>query len=139
MPPETEGGPGSEDPVDDQSVEAPTLLYRWVPPVHIRRTDDGLECRDGAFKNFPNPEQRRMSIVLEDRLRELGREPDTILEGRPGYGLVALTAAEVRAEEQRVLRSRQPDEEAHGDVWGDKAAARRRRFAQLARWIIEPD
>jgi hypothetical protein len=128
-----------EGPIDDVSIENSTLLYRWVAPAHIRRTSAGIECRDGAFKNFPNPETLRMSIVLDDTLREHEREPDSILVLRSGYGLVALTAGEVRnLEQQRVLRSPRPEEPAHGDVWGEKSVGRRRRLAQLARWIIEP-
>lgn len=79
-----------------------------------------------------------MSVVLDDTLRAHGRVPESILVSRIGYGLVAVTAAEVRAEAQRVLRSPLVDELAHGDVWGDKPAGRRRRLAQVARWIIEP-
>lgn len=125
-------------PEDDVSIPNPTLLYRWVPPNHIRRTDNGVECRDGAFKNFPNPETLRMSIVLEDTLRALDREPASVLQGRPGYGLVALTAEQVREAEQRVVRSPTPEEPAHGDVWGTKTPSRRRHFAQLARWVVVP-
>lgn len=128
-----------DGPVDDVSIDNSTLLYRWVAPAHIRRTEAGLECRDGAFKNFPNPETLCMSIVLDDTLRAHEREPDSILVTRPGYGLVALTAGEVReAEQQRVLRSPRPEELAHGDVWGEKTAGRRRRLAQMARWVIQP-
>ena len=79
-----------------------------------------------------------MSVVLADALEEEGRLPGSILADKDGYGLVALTAEEVRAEEQRVVRSPLPEEEAHGDVWGEKPAGRRCRFARLARWIVEP-
>lgn len=80
-----------------------------------------------------------MSVVLEDRLRELGRSAPSLLAGRPtGYGLAALTAAQVRAEAQRIERTPKPEEEAHGDVWGDKPTSRRRRFATLAQWVVEP-
>jgi len=127
-----------EGPEDDLSIAGPTMLYRWVPPNHIRRTANGVECRDGAFKNFPNPETLRMSIVLQDTLQADHREPASVLGGRAGYGLVAVTAAEVRHEDQRVLRSPLAEEPAHGDVWGIKTAGRRRRLAQRARWIIEP-
>ncbi len=125
-------------PEDDSTVGDSLVLYRWVSPVHIRSTEWGPELREEAFKNFPHPEHKRMSIVLDDRLRELRRVPASIVGGRAGYGLVALTAGEVRTEEQRVLRSPMPDEAAHGDVWGDKPVARRRRLAEQARWIVRP-
>lgn len=127
-----------QGPEDDGSIHPPTLLYRWVAPAHIRRTDAGVECRDGAFKNFPNPAALLMSVVIEDTLREHHRQPGSVLDGRPGYGLVALTAGQVRGLEQRIMRSPLPDELAHGDVWGEKPVSRRRRLAQAAEWIIVP-
>lgn len=127
-----------EEPEDDPSVGPDLILYRWVPPQHWRRRDGQIECRDGAFKNFPNPELLRMSIVLDDTLRDDGREPSAIIEGRRDFGLVALTARQVRDIEQRVIRSATEDEPAHGDVWGEKPGAVRRRLASAAEWVIEP-
>jgi hypothetical protein len=129
---------GDQGPEDDLTILNETLLYRWVAPAHIKRAEGVIECRDGAFKNFPHPETLRMSVVLGDTLAARARTPESILDGRPGYGLVAVTAGEVRAEEQRALRSELPEEPAHGDVWGVKTAARRRRLAQVARWVMEP-
>lgn len=127
-----------DPPVDDTSVDDGTILFRWVPPAHIRRTDDGAEWRDGVFKNFPNPEKLRVSIVLGDKLSELKRGPETIIENKSGHGVIGIRARDVRAEQQRVERSPRDDEPAHGDVWGEKPAARRRRLALHAFWVVEP-
>jgi len=131
---------GSEDgPVDDDSVDDETLLYRWVHPDFVRAAENGYEARDGAFKNFPNPELLRMSVAIEDRLNELKREPESILDSKPsGYGLVSLTARQVREEEQRIERSPTDEELAHGDVWGKKTEGRRRRFARMSQWVAGP-
>lgn len=124
--------------IDDPSIDDGTTLFRWVPPAHIRRTAEGPEWRDGVFKNFPRREELRMSVVLQDRLEELGRTPESILEGRPGHGLVGILAGDVRAEEQKIERTPLEEELAHGDVCGEKPSARRRILAGKAFWVIEP-
>lgn len=128
-----------EEPVDDESVDGETLLYRWVHPDFIRSVEDGYEVRDGAFKNFPNKELLRMSVVIEDRLVALDRDAESILDGQPaGYGLVSLTADQVREEQQRIERTPLESEPAHGDVWGKKTEGRRRRFAKMSQWVAGP-
>lgn len=79
-----------------------------------------------------------MSVVLQDKLEELGRMPESILEGRTGHGLVGILAGDVRAEEQLIERTPRDDEPAHGDVFGKKASARRRILAGRAFWVVEP-
>lgn len=79
-----------------------------------------------------------MSIVLGDGLREANRDPETVVQSYPGYGLVAIQAGEARAQEQRILRSPDPDEPAHGDVWGEKPGRVQRQLAKCAQWIVQP-
>jgi hypothetical protein len=124
---------GSADFVDDA-----TDLYRRVPPEHYKIGGGGPVIRDGAFKNFPNPERRRMSISLSDTLAASGGTPSALLDGYPTYGLVAIDARSVRAEDQAVERTPTTDDPAHGDVVGDKPASRRKRLAKQARWIVQP-
>lgn len=79
-----------------------------------------------------------MSVVLEDTLVELGRNPESIIENRPGHGVLGIRAKDVRAEAQRIERSPLTVELAHGDVWGEKPGSRRRRLATKAFWVVEP-
>lgn len=98
-----------------------------------------MSVRDSAFKNFPNKESGRMSIVLGDRLDELGREVESVLdESQSGFGVVSLIAEEVRKYDQELERSPTDDEPAHGDVVGQKATARRKQLASIAKWVIPP-
>jgi hypothetical protein len=130
---------GDGPPEDDLSVEPDCDLYRRVPPDHWRLVGGEFEIREGAFKNFPQPERKRMSVVLGDTLDQLERDPNSILPpGREDYGVVALKAAAVRAECQRVMRSRTNEEPAHGDVYGDKPPSRRKRLVPLATWVVYP-
>lgn len=130
---------GDEAPEDDLSVEGETDLLRRVPPDHYKVVAGEFVLRDGAFKNFPQPERKRMSVVLGDTLSGMGREPESILTSeQSAFGVVAIKASAVRAEEQRVIRSELQDEPAHGDVYGDKPGSRRKRFAAVATWVVYP-
>jgi hypothetical protein len=124
---------------DDQSIADDAELYRRVPPEHCRFIGGEVEVREGAFKNFPHPELKRMSVVLGDRLAELERDPRTILKGHEHCGVVVLRAGPLRHdEEQKLQRTPKPEELAHGDVVGDKPASRKKRLAAMAEWVIRP-
>lgn len=121
--------------VDDASIGAETELYRrivpqWVVPDHTRGC---LRLSSAAFTH----EER--SIVLEDTLRDSGREPRDALGAYPGEYLASLTAGFVRQHEQIVIRSPTDDEPAHGEVIGSKPKSRRRILAEATRWIVAPD
>jgi hypothetical protein len=137
--PEQSSGESSQiDLADDRPVEDDTLLYRRVHKVHYSRRPDGsFRLRETAFKN---PKDRvDMSVQLGDRLAELGKSPEDVLEGHDSsFGLAALRTKVVRDEEQAVERTPRPDDLAHGDVVGEKPTGRRKRFAEAACWAVTP-
>jgi hypothetical protein len=92
-----------------------------------------------VFKNFPNPERKRMSVALGDTLAQLEREPESVRRpDQADYGVVAIKAGDVRAERQRIERSPRDDEPAHGDVYGEKPTGRRKKFVAVAEWVVYP-
>lgn len=131
-------GPSEDPPDDDRTVEDQTPLYRRVPPAHWKKVGDEYIVRDGAFKNFPNPERRRMSVVLGDTLEQHDRDTESMRGGQSDYGVIAITAKVARDEEQRIERSPRDGEPAHGDVYGDEPAGRRKEFAAQAVWVLYP-
>lgn len=130
--------PSEEPPEDDHTVEDGTALYRRVPPAHWKKVGDEFIVRDGAFKNFPNPERKRMSVVLGDTLEQLDRGTESVRGRAPNYGVIAITAEIARQEAQRIERSPQNDEPAHGDVYGEKPTSCRKKFAAQAVWVVYP-
>lgn len=131
-------GPSEDPPDDDPTVEDQTPLYRRVPPAHWKKVGNEYIVRDGAFKNFPNPERKRMSVVLGDTLEQLDRDTESVRNSQLDYGVIAITAKVARDEEQRIERSPRDDEPAHGDVYGDKPTGRRKEFASQAVWVVYP-
>jgi hypothetical protein len=73
-----------------------------------------------------------MSVLLQDVLEDEDRAPEAVLDGKPTHSLVSLTAGFVKAEEQEVRRTPEPEEPSHGDVCGEKPRARKKQFARTA-------
>jgi len=132
------GEAGDSDEPTRRPVLADTLLYRRVHPVHYKELADGsCRLRDTAFKN---PKARMdMSVQLGDTLEQIGKRPIDVLEGLdPSWGLAAFRAGVAMLEEQFVERTPKDNDEAHGDVVGDKPVSRRRVFAEAADWAVPP-
>lgn len=127
-------------PDDDLSIKDEVEVYRRIPPAHWKRVgDDEFEVREGAFKNFPNPEMLRMSVDLGDTLAAAGKDPAAMLEGHVGYGLMSLTVRFLRHEvDQRLERSPLLENPFHGDVYGEKPAAMKKLMAKQAVWVVHP-
>jgi hypothetical protein len=124
-------------PDDDAPVEDDTGLYHRIPPSPDQIVpDENRGCMRLSSAAFIGKEE--MSVVIEDTLRAMGREPVDILANYPGQYLVRLTAGFVRRYDQIVRRSRTDEEPAHGDVIGRKTKSVARKFAEAACWEIEP-
>jgi hypothetical protein len=122
------------DDVDVHRLLNPALDIDWDH-------DEGRwVVKSSAFQNPTKPEPtNRMSVVLGDTLEAMDRPPEDARRAKPEWYVAALTAGFVRTEDQEVERSPTDEEPAHGDVVGDKKSrARRRRFADAARWVVEP-
>jgi len=123
--------------LDDAPVEDETGLYHRIPqsPDQIV-PDQNRGCMRLSSAAFIGKEE--MSVVIEDTLRAMGREPGDILKNFPGQYLVRLAAGFVRRYDQTVQRSPTIEEPAHGDVIGRKPKSVARKFAEAACWEIEP-
>lgn len=126
-------------PDNDPSILDDCELYRLVhPELDVSWDPDRrvwvLSSR--AFQNSSGTES--MSVVLGDTLSEEGRSPEDANRSKSGWFIVALTAAEVRGEDQGVTREPTTIEAAHGSVNGEKKKPRQRRLRDLARWVVAP-
>ncbi len=121
-------------PPDDASIDNATCLFRRVPPQQVTRDRNRgtLRPMSGHFLDT------EMSVVLGDQLEAAGRSPESAVGRHTDDFLVCGTAQCVRDEEQGVVHTEKDDEAAHGDVVGNKPKPRARRFANGARWVIEP-
>lgn len=79
-----------------------------------------------------------MSIFVSTVMQEHGFAPEYALEGRTGYSLVGFTAGLAREFDQKIVRSPEPQQPAHGFVVGYKPHAIRKKWAKRCYWVIAP-
>jgi hypothetical protein len=119
---------------DDPSIPGSEKLFRRIPRTWVDYDDSGdPTISSAAFK------QEELSVNLESVMARDGRHQADAIRNYPGYGLAAITAAHARSQNQRVARDPQPEEPAHGIVYGQKkcggiASALR----DGALWVIAP-
>jgi hypothetical protein len=122
-------------PVDDATIANETQLYRRITPAQLV-PDDNVGCRRVSSGAFDNED---LSIALGDTLADDGRAPNSVLANYPGECLVAFTAGVARAVAQIIYREPEPDEPAHGIVFGKKKKSVRRALHDAAVWVVQPD
>lgn len=125
---------------DDQTIRDECELFRRVliqPDIHVVWDKNLGRWRptSAAFRDHKNGTP--MSVCLGDVLDDLGRTPQSVLQGHEGLALAVISAAVARENNQSVLRDPLPDEPAHGHVVGDKRKASRA-MAKAAQWVVEP-
>jgi hypothetical protein len=125
-------------PVDDNApVPADTALYRRINPDAPHLVwDRNLNCwriSTGAFRD-PN-----LSVGIGDRLEELRRPPETLLDGYTGQYLVAFPARAATDMSLTVVRDPMPSEPAHGAVLGKKRKTVMKALATACEWVVRPE
>lgn len=124
-----------ESAEDDVSIDDSELLYRLVNPEYYKRDEDRPTSQ--ALQN--SRDRLAMSVYLGSILAKMGREPETLLDDHPGYGLVSITARLVRSKGQKVVRA--PNEDlAHAHVVGEKRrSAWKKQIPALCIWVVRPE
>jgi hypothetical protein len=137
---------------DKQTVPDDAVIFRRVGPDFWDWPDDRDEpvISKGAFqdytaeaaadKGYPAP---CMSVYLARVVEESGREPkDLLSDFGSEYGLVSLTAGQLREVGQGIQYSREEDEKAHAVVFcvakAKRSKGERKRLADMARWVVKP-
>ncbi len=119
---------------DDPSIPGDENLFRRIPGTWVDWDENGNpNISSAAFK------EEELSVYLESVMARDGRPPAEAIRNYSGYGLAAITAAHARALNQRVTRDPQPEEPAHGIVYGKKKSGGiGGKLRDGASWIITP-
>ncbi len=80
--------PDDDDETDDPNISSDTRLLRRIPAAHI---GIGGKINSHAFKERTRGEGTSVDIW------EARHGPEETLQGHPGFGVVFVTAGEVRA------------------------------------------
>jgi hypothetical protein len=129
-----DAGGGSDDPtIPDDSV-----VFRRVTPEWFK-VDPGTGERrltSAAFSDLGDAMSVAIGVDLDADQHDAGE----VIEGHPGYGLVALPVGELRKLGLGVVRSPMEGELCHGDVHGKKTKGTRNKLRVLAEkhWIVMP-
>lgn len=109
-----------------------TIVWRRIPPHHFPKKPRQDRPDSAAFDD-DSPDEP-MSVVIA----RSGRDPSDILRGHDGFGVVALTGAELEAAGQRLQADPLPGEPDHALVIGRKSKGQRRQLASSAEWVVRP-
>lgn len=119
---------------DDPSLSGDVRLWRRIPP-------DADRVKLDQITQQPRPS----SMNFRDKNHELSvyvaseTTIDEILAGHQGFGIVELTAAEVRAHVPAVILCRDPDPHpAHALVCAKLTRSQSERLARVCRWVVTP-
>lgn len=123
---------------DDLTIADDSELWRKITPLHVVQQPDGGQRLSSAA--FQNREGDKLSVLLEDTVRETGRTEADILAGFDGYKLASIPAGSARDLGQAIVRAPEEGEPAHCHMVGKKSKSVKRRLARSARIIFpNPD
>lgn len=137
---------------EQDSIDDDAILYRRIHPDHILWDQAGQErappISKSAFGDYPEDRALAlgcpgpaMSVHLASVLRTQGREPGDLLQS-PSYGLVRLTAGDVRSYEQGVQYWPTDEDESHAVVFSKNGRKRtksqEKKVRDSAEWVIVP-
>ena len=122
---------------DDPGCADEVRLLRRIPKWHVCYDKNSGCIRPSSAAFEDDQDGSPMSVYRQDVIDGEGDEPARVLVGHEGYGLVSITAGQVRAKDQTVCSDPLPDESAHVLVCGSKTRSIRRWLAKRAEWVVE--
>jgi hypothetical protein len=119
---------GSASHADELPDDA--ILWRRVQPTQVKRSGTGLTPQSGVFRGG-NADMSLHVAANANRKK--------ILEDYPGYGIVAVTAGQLRAVAGlTVFRSPEPHDASHALAQGKVTVGQARQLARESTWVVRP-
>jgi hypothetical protein len=124
----------------DAPVAPETALFRRVSPAFdiARVKDEDKDCLRLSSAVFKTKNQR-LSVVIEDKLEEEGREPLDVLADYPDDFLIAIDAGIPMNQGHGIERTPEDHEPAHAEIVGKVSKGQAREMCEMARWIKAPE
>ena len=123
---------------DDPQIADEVRLLRRIPPWHFHYDENLGSIRPSSAAFEDDEDGDPMSVFRQDVIEGEGDDPDRVMIGHEGFGLIALSAGQLRARDQTVFTAPVPSESSHAKVCGPKSKSTRRWFARHAMWVVEP-
>lgn len=122
---------------DDPSIRDEAQLWRRINPNWMVFDENQGRSRVSS-QAFQNLEGDKLSVLLEELVRETGRRPEDLIASFPGFGLATISAGFARELQQGVIRAPEPDEPAHSHLVGKKSKSVQKALARHAEWVVVP-
>jgi len=120
------------DQADDKTIPDEAVIWRRVAPDQAKPTDEGLIPTPSAFRDSSDSPMSAILAADSTTERALGECPDN--------GVVGITAGELRALGQRLIRDPVDGEPAHLLVAGPKPRGGfQKRVSKAATWVVYPE
>jgi hypothetical protein len=123
---------------DDPTIAPSAQLWRRLHPSWVVPDENAGQPRISSAAFDDSRDGSPLSVLIADVVADSGRLIHDVLAPFPGYGIAAMTAADARAARQGVARTPEPDEPAHGSVFGPKTGATKKAMARAARLLVRP-
>ena len=112
-------------------------LWRRIPQKQIVPLMDNkgiYRVSSGAFQNTSGT--KSMSVSIANLVKVT---PEIYLSKFPeAVAIVSITAGQVRECNQGVIHTPQDDDNAHGEVIGEKPKSFKKKMARICEWVIKP-
>jgi hypothetical protein len=121
---------------DDPTIADDTVLWRRIRPKQWTpdETQGRLRWRPSSEAFHDSPDHSPMSVFIAAETPQ----PDHVMRGHTGYGLVGFTAGFARQCGLTVVRDPTQEHPSHALVVGRKTGSVRRRLARASQWVIRP-
>jgi len=126
--------PGDEDQ-DDSSIPDDAKVLRRIPPSHVVKNDSTGRPQTRDFDNSPDGSGTSVRIWAD------GTDPLDVLKDHDDFGLVFITAKDIRDNDLGIILDPDPDpnDPHHALIQGKKKSGRKKRLASAAIWIKKPN
>lgn len=122
------------DYLDDESIPRAATLWRRIPPWHYTYDNNVDDFRPSTASFEDDMDGDPMSAYLADECRE----PSNALEGHDRFGLVALSADDVRQLGLKIVRREVPGPKGHVLVVGKKTDGTKKQLKRRSVWVVRP-
>lgn len=123
---------------DDPEILNVDQMLRRIPPFHIVPDDNSRGRRPSSAAFEDDDDGQPMSVYRRTVIDTTGGNIERVMVGHTGYGLVGLSAGDLRSRDQTVNSDPLEDELAHAVVCGAKTHGNRKFFSRQSVWVIVP-
>lgn len=124
---------------DDSTIDDLDALWRRIHPNWWIPDESGMRLTSAAFQNYKGTNS--CSVLLEQEMRDNGKNIQDALAAFEGYGLATIAAGQARASSappQLLVRVRTDAEPEHAHIVGQKTKPVRRILTEAAVMLLEP-